>query len=99
MARARSVFRCAECGHEHPKWVGRCEACGAWSSVAEEPIAASRTDRRLARGGTRRSTTPPPVRLADIAPQRLARWSTGIPEFDFVLGGGVVPGSLTLIGG
>ena len=99
MARARSVFRCAECGHEHPKWVGRCEACNAWSSVAEEPIAARRTDRRQARGGTLRAAAPPPVRLADIAPQRLARWSTGIPEFDFVLGGGVVPGSLTLIGG
>ena len=39
MARSRSVFRCAECGHDHPKWVGRCEACGGWSTVAEERAA------------------------------------------------------------
>lgn len=95
MARSRSVFRCAECGHDHPKWVGRCEACGGWSTVAEE------------RAAPRTKAEPRPTfraaasaqRLADISPQRLARWSTGIPEFDFVLGGGVVPGSLTLMGG
>ncbi|HJP57595.1 MAG TPA: DNA repair protein RadA, partial [Gemmatimonadales bacterium] len=45
MAKARSVYRCTECGHDHPKWVGRCEACGAWNAVAEEPIAAPRPPR------------------------------------------------------
>ncbi|HYC31961.1 MAG TPA: hypothetical protein VEB59_06695, partial [Gemmatimonadales bacterium] len=42
MARARSVYRCTECGHEHAKWVGRCEGCGAWNAVAEEPVAEQR---------------------------------------------------------
>ena len=42
MGRPRSAYRCTECGHEHPKWVGRCEACGEWNSVAEEPVLARR---------------------------------------------------------
>ncbi|MGH7585290.1 MAG: DNA repair protein RadA, partial [Gemmatimonadales bacterium] len=46
MPRPRSVYRCADCGHEHPKWVGRCEACGAWNSVAEEVVAAPAPGRR-----------------------------------------------------
>ena len=46
MARARSVYRCTECGHEHPKWAGRCEGCGAWNTVAEEPDASVRDGRR-----------------------------------------------------
>ncbi|HEY7503929.1 MAG TPA: hypothetical protein VH700_07480, partial [Gemmatimonadales bacterium] len=41
MARARSVYRCTECGHEHAKWVGRCEGCGAWNAVAEEAVGRS----------------------------------------------------------
>jgi len=100
MARARSVYRCTECGHDHPKWVGRCEGCGEWNTVAEEPIAvgggpsASRTVRaRGSAGGPR------PSRLREIAQSPLERWRTGLDEFDFVLGGGVVPGSMTLIGG
>ncbi|HEX5385484.1 MAG TPA: DNA repair protein RadA [Gemmatimonadales bacterium] len=99
MARVRSVYRCAECGHEHPKWAGRCEACGAWNAVSEEP--GDRADRRAGgrRGGKDRLTARPPDRLRDIAAEPLERWRTGIQEFDFVLGGGIVPGSMTLIGG
>ena len=100
MARARSVYRCTECGHDHPKWAGRCEGCGEWNTVAEEPIAvgggpaASRTARaRSPVSGAR------PSRLREIAQSPLERWRTGLDEFDFVLGGGVVPGSMTLIGG
>src|SRR5262245_11395333 len=97
MARARSVYRCAECGHEHPKWVGRCEGCGAWNSVSEEPIQQGRGERGKGRKGS--SSSSPPARLRDVAAQPLARLRTGIDEFDFVLGGGIVPGSMTLIGG
>lgn len=97
MAKARSVYRCAECGHDHPKWVGKCEACGAWNTVAEEPIAISKptaaSSRRAIAGGA------VPSRLRDIAESRLVRWSTGMPELDFVLGSGIVPGSMTLVGG
>jgi DNA repair protein RadA/Sms len=101
MARFRSVYRCAECGHEHPKWTGRCEGCGAWNTVVEETLTAS-PPRGAGRAGGRkgrRTSGATPVALRDIERSRLARWSTGIPEFDFVLGGGIVPGSLVLLGG
>ncbi|HEX7917890.1 MAG TPA: ATPase domain-containing protein, partial [Gemmatimonadales bacterium] len=96
--KARSVYRCTECGHAHAKWVGKCEGCGAWNSVAEEPETASRPDGKP----SRRQFTPGdsvPIPLGDIADAKLVRWQTGIEEFDFVLGGGLVPGSLILIGG
>jgi DNA repair protein RadA/Sms len=100
MARARSVYRCTECGHEHAKWVGRCEGCGEWNSVAEEPVASRRGGTAEGRkGGAIRPSARPPARLRDIASIPLARWRTGIDEFDFVLGGGIVPGSMVLIGG
>src|SRR3954447_20311952 len=100
MAKARSVYRCTECGHEHAKWVGRCEGCGAWNAVAEEPV----LERRAARppGGRRAAAASPgepPPRLREFATTPLTRWVTGLPEFDFVLGGGIVPGSMILIGG
>ena len=101
MARARSVYRCTECGHEHAKWVGRCEGCGEWNSVAEEPVASRRTAEAGGRRnvGTFRTADVPPARLRDVATAPLQRWRTGIDEFDFVLGGGIVPGSMILIGG
>jgi DNA repair protein RadA/Sms len=101
MAKTRSVYRCTECGHEHAKWVGRCEGCGAWNAVAEEPV----LERKAVRAPGRRGGAGPrpgdaaPQRLRDVATTPLTRWDTGLPEFDFVLGGGIVPGSMILIGG
>jgi DNA repair protein RadA/Sms len=101
MARARSVYRCTECGHEHAKWVGRCEGCGAWNAVAEEPVAAvpQRRSGAAGRRGRGAGSVAAPARLREVATEPLARWRTGLPEFDFVLGGGIVPGSMILIGG
>jgi DNA repair protein RadA/Sms len=103
MPKSKSVYRCTECGHEHPKWVGRCEACGEWNAIAEEPAIArgSGAAGRRGRAGSRsdRLTARPPERLRDVATHPLERWRTGLNEFDFVLGGGIVPGSMTLIGG
>src|SRR4051812_24507500 len=103
MSKPKSVYRCTECGHEHPKWVGRCEACGAWNAIAEEPaIARGSGEAGKRRGvgvGARRASPAVPARLRDVATHPLERWRTGLPEFDFVLGGGIVPGSMTLIGG
>ena len=102
MAKPKSVYRCTECGHEHPKWVGRYKACGEWNVVAEEPALARGSGAAGQRGrvGTRRaSPVIAPVRLDNIAAESLTRWRTGLNEFDFVLGGGIVPGSMTLIGG
>src|ERR1043165_6365211 len=99
--KARSVYRCTECGHAHAKWVGKCEGCGAWNSVAEEPeTTVGRPGGRAVRAGRSASPDDPqPIPLGDIADAKLVRWQTGIEEFDFVLGGGLVPGSLILIGG
>src|SRR3954471_18289866 len=93
MARS-AVFVCAQCGHESAKWHGRCPGCEEWNTLAEErPLASSRPVRR---SGT---TALKPVPLADVEAPAVRRLRTGIGEFDRVLGGGLVPGSLVLIGG
>ena len=90
----RTVFTCSGCGHGSPKWHGRCPGCGDWNTLVEErPVTRARGSK--APGG-RRAT---PVRLADVEAPKLGRLQTGIGEFDRVLGGGLVPGSLVLIGG
>jgi DNA repair protein RadA/Sms len=99
MPRARSVYRCTECGHEHAKWVGRCEGCGAWNAVAEEPTTLHAAAAARRKGAPTRGGALPPSRLRDVATNPLERYRTGLPEFDFVLGGGIVPGSMILIGG
>src|SRR2546422_11440251 len=95
MPKGHSVFRCTECGADQPKWGGRCDACGAWNSLVEEPIrrTVGRSDRRTA------SSDSQTVRLSDLGSTKLQRWQTGLAEFDFVLGGGIVPGAVVLVGG
>jgi DNA repair protein RadA/Sms len=92
-----SVFRCSECGAEQPKWGGRCDACGEWNTLVEEP-----GGRTGGRAGGRHAvlSARPPVRLSALGGGGgLERWQTGLREFDFVLGGGIVPGSVVLVGG
>ena len=96
----RPVFVCQECGAQSPKWLGRCADCGAWNSFVEERPQEPR--RRAGRGdiATRCAGAAGAARLyADIEIEQHARLTTGIDEFDRVLGGGVVPGSLVLLGG
>jgi DNA repair protein RadA/Sms len=95
---AKTVFVCQECGAQSPKWLGRCADCGAWNALVEEraPDPAS--------GGTHRyvparATGSGAQLYAEIRLEQHARLSTSINEFDRVLGGGVVPGSLILLGG
>ncbi len=96
MAKARSVYFCSGCGFESPRWLGRCPQCRAWNSFDERPIrvvaarSAAVAPLRTAAG---------PISLNDVDDARLERMRTGLHEFDGVLGGGIVPGSLTLIGG
>jgi DNA repair protein RadA/Sms len=98
-ARHRSVYRCAECGAEHAKWGGRCDGCGAWNSLVEE-IAERRPGGRAGRrADARLAADHRPVRLSEVATDSQPRMHTGLAELDFVLGGGLVPGSLVLIGG
>ncbi|MEX2155890.1 MAG: DNA repair protein RadA [Gemmatimonadales bacterium] len=94
MSKGRSVFRCTECGAEQPKWGGRCDSCGAWNSLVEEPV--GRSGGSAVRGVP---TGQPPIRLTDLRSGEVGRWRTGLAEFDFVLGGGIVPGSVILVGG
>jgi len=104
MARARTVFRCTDCGAGHPKWAGRCDTCGEWNTLVEEPVASApvgaasrRRDGSGALGAGGRVVEP--QRLGDVTGTDAARIKTGLVEFDFVLGGGIVPGSLVLVGG
>ncbi len=100
--KTRTAFFCTECGNETPRWQGQCPACGAWNSLAEEPRATTAGARK---GGSRHGRAfqaAEPARaapLSEVRPDATGRWSTGIRELDFVLGGGVVPGSLILLGG
>src|ERR671912_1983015 len=92
------VFVCQECGSQAPKWLGRCPDCGAWNSLVEE-----RPQENLGVSAAHRYSlagTAASARLyAEIEIAHHARLSTGIDEFDRVLGGGIVPGSLVLLGG
>ncbi|MGB8908402.1 MAG: DNA repair protein RadA [Candidatus Cybelea sp.] len=96
MARARAIYFCSACGFESPRWLGRCPQCEAWNSFDERPLkvvtragAAPRLDRQ---GSA-------PMALHEIDSAGIARIRVGMPEFDAALGGGIVPGSLTLVGG
>jgi DNA repair protein RadA/Sms len=97
MARLTTGFFCTECGSETPRWQGQCPVCQAWNTLVEEPSAGPGKARSRTRTTTRAATAP--VKLRAVEPQATQRWSTGLDELDFVLGGGVVPGSIVLLGG
>src|SRR4051794_41689166 len=100
MARPATVFSCSSCGHESPKWHGRCPGCGEWNTLGEEVRAAPPARGGGPGGGGRRSARAvKPVALSEVQAPAVERLSTGIGELDRVLGGGLVPGSLVLIGG
>lgn len=92
MAKTRSVWRCRTCGGVQPRWVGRCPECGEFGTYAEEAETASPS-----RPPSSRSTGPIPLGSTLVAGE--TRASCGLPEFDRVLGGGLVAGSLVLVGG
>lgn len=98
MAKARSVYACSACGFESPRWLGRCPQCDAWNAFDERPFTVAPTRNAATRSGPQRRATQP-LHLHEIDGQTSARIRTGLAEFDAVLGGGIVPGSLTLIGG
>src|SRR4051794_28270858 len=92
MSKLRLVYRCGECATAHPQWAGRCPSCGAWNSMAEavdapdpQPFAST--------------SCSAPLPIAEIDSLVGGPRSTGIAELDRVLGGGLVPGSVTLLAG
>ncbi len=94
MSRTRVLYRCAECGADHPKWVGQCAECRAWATL-EETTQAEPAGVSAAPGWSSGAATPFSEISAVTDPVR----PTGVPEFDRALGGGLVPGSVTLLGG
>ncbi|MFZ0042841.1 MAG: DNA repair protein RadA [Solirubrobacteraceae bacterium] len=104
MPRSASVHVCSACGHETARWAGRCPGCGEWNSLVEQVRPSSTRGGGSgfggARGGARGGAAAvKPVALRDVEAVEHDRLSTGIGELDSVLGGGIVPGSLVLIGG
>ncbi len=93
-----TVFFCQECGYESPKWMGQCPGCKAWNSFVEEP-AASKSMSGAGSARAIRGEAPTPVTLSQVTTRDEERFSTGMAELDRVLGGGIVPGSLVLVGG
>ncbi|HEX2040574.1 MAG TPA: DNA repair protein RadA [Acidimicrobiales bacterium] len=94
MPKLRTVHRCTECGGASPRWSGRCGSCGAWNSLVEEVEEA-----RPAGVASRSGPADRPVPLHEVDLQQWSLRPTGIHELDRVLGGGLVPGSVTLLGG
>ena len=94
MAKTTTQFVCTECGYASPKWLGRCPSCGKFNSMTEEAVAPAAPAKGTA---ARRSSRPVP--LSQVQFEKYERVSSGIPELDVVLGGGIVRGSLVLIGG
>src|SRR5215203_5753116 len=103
MAKARTQFLCNSCGSVHPKWMGKCPDCGTWDSLEEykAPTADARAAARAPLGGQTGDLArgAEALTLAQIDEAESPRRSTGIGEFDRVLGGGIVPGSAVLVGG
>ena len=94
MAKPRTQFVCQQCGSTSPKWMGRCPDCGAWNTLVET-IVESKERSPLSYTGPRSK----PQRLSEVTTDGLARVQLSMPEFSRVLGGGIVPGSLVLVGG
>jgi DNA repair protein RadA/Sms len=102
MARPSTIHVCSACAHIEPRWMGQCPGCGEWNTLVEEraPAASARAGGAGANGAARRAAgAPTPVALRDVKAVTHSRLSTGIGELDRVLGGGLVPGSLVLLGG
>ena len=96
MAKAKTVFVCNSCGYESAKWLGKCPACNEWNSFYEEKVIKDNTG---AFSSDKKTKSTKPTKLNSIEGVETARFSTGISELDRVLGGGIVKGSLVLLGG
>src|SRR3954454_12226275 len=90
MAKAAVQFSCSECGYTAGRWFGKCPGCNAFGTLLEETV-----------GKVKKATAPPKplLRLVDVEVAEAARIATGVPELDRVLGGGLVPASVVLVGG
>ena len=95
MAKTKTYFFCSECGYQSSTWLGKCPECGKWNTFTEEVVKAESGKRKV----ESRQLQSAPKRIQDISTSETVRIATGCGEFDRVLGGGIVPGSLLLLGG
>ena len=95
MAKNKTVFVCNECGYESTKWLGKCPACGSWNTFFEQKIIESKNSSLK----VDKSSNNAPQKLNSYEAKETIRTSTGFDELDRVLGGGLVKGSLILLGG
>ena len=93
MTKGKIRYVCQSCGYVAPKWMGKCPDCEQWNSLVEERQISTKRTRMIQEGSTA------PVSITQVASESQIRFATGIEEFDRILGGGVVPGSLVLVGG
>ncbi len=91
--KSKVVYICSECGYESAKWIGKCPDCGGWNTFAEEVMLTSKTSKKVTQSYSS------PVKLSAVSTTKDARIPCGIGELDRVLGGGIVQGSLVLVGG
>lgn len=99
MAKLKSAYFCQSCGYNSPKWLGRCPSCNEWNTIVEELIAKDEPEKGSWRFGKSSKTTSKPRLISEINKTEKYRIITEDAEFNRVLGGGLVPGSLTLVGG
>jgi len=102
MAKSKKMYSCRECGTETPQWAGQCPGCGIWNSMQEISSLSATTPNRFAFSSNTISGIAPASdvkSLSKLSPERVIRLSTGMPEMDRVLGGGLVLGSAVLLGG
>jgi DNA repair protein RadA/Sms len=108
MSKSKTIYICSECGAESPQWMGRCSSCGAYATLEEEMLVSnsSNTTRSGWQSNTRQNNTSTKnarprisLKFSEIHDRAQSRFESGFGELDRVLGGGIVPGSLVLIGG
>ena len=97
MAKTKTTFFCQNCGAQFPKWIGQCSSCKEWNTIVEEVI--QKEDKKSWRADTVAKQANKPLRISEITQEKELRLDTLDQEFNRVLGGGLVPGSLTLLGG
>ena len=96
MAKSKSIFVCSNCGNESSKWLGKCPACGEWNSFYEEKVVETKSSPRGTTGSGNKAEV---LKLNNVETNQFERYKTGYNELDRVLGGGLVQGSLVLLGG
>ena len=99
MAKKQILFECQACGHQSAKWLGKCPNCGAWDEFIE--LSQNQIDvlKEINANPSSNSTLSHAIPITDVAYEQIERYTSGDSELDLVLGGGIVKGSLTLIGG